>query len=178
MPNIHPSNLTVPGQLHPLVAPPNGRLVACRELRATCVPATMQSTERECVSGVWRVVYIALAGFFFLLGMIGILLPGLPTTPFLLLTSYYLARSWPRMQRLLLDNRLFGSILRHWQQHRAVEPRVKIQATLLVVLAMMFLLFFSSLPVTQLVAVLALASIGLLTIYKLPTIRSLEPEKR
>lgn len=78
---------------------------------------------------------------------------------------------------MLLANKLFGPILRHWQQHRAVEPRVKIQATFLVGLAMMFLMLFSSLPPIQLVAILALASIGLITIFWLPTSRRLESEK-
>jgi len=121
--------------------------------------------------GARRVACIALAGLFFALGVIGILLPGLPTTPFMLLTSYFLARSWPRMQRMLLGNKLFGPILRHWQQHRAVEPRVKLQAVFLVGLAVAWLLLFSSLPVTQLLAVLAFVSIGLLTIYWLPTVK-------
>lgn len=75
--------------------------------------------------------YITLAGVFFVLGMIGIVLPGLPTTPFLLLTSYFLSRSWPRMHRTLMANNLVGPILRQWQQHRAVEQHVKLKAAAL-----------------------------------------------
>ena len=63
-----------------------------------------------------KVLYIALAGIFFTLGMIGVVLPGLPTTPFLLLTSFFLARSWPRMHQRLMDNKLCGPILRRIQR--------------------------------------------------------------
>ncbi|NOY28703.1 MAG: DUF454 domain-containing protein [Planctomycetes bacterium] len=51
-----------------------------------------------------------------MLGIIGIALPGLPTTPFLLLTSFFLARSWPRMHQRLLASKLFGPVLRPWKQ--------------------------------------------------------------
>jgi len=175
MPNIQPSNLIEPRL--PRLGVPS---VVGGALRAACVPVATQSVDRDCVKGVRRLVFLALAGLFFVLGMIGIVLPGLPTTPMLLLTSYFLARSWPRMHRKLLANKLLGPILCHWHQHRAVEPRTKVQAAFLVGLAMALLFFFSSLPLTQRVAVLAFASIGLLTIYKLPTLRSAEataPEK-
>jgi len=164
MPNIQPSN---PLRLRPWASLSNRR--ASGELQASQLPATTPPTDDECVKGVRRVVYISLAGLFFVLGMIGIVLPGLPTTPLLLLTSFFLARSWPQMHRMLLANKLFGPILLRWQRHRAVEPRIKLQAALLVGLSITLLLFFSSLPPDQLVAVLALAFLGLFTIYWLPT---------
>ena len=133
--------------------------------------ATAHPADDKYVRGVWRIVYITLAVVFFVLGMIGIVLPGLPTTPFLLLTSYFLTRSWPRMHRLLLANKLAGPMLRHWQQHRAVEPRTKLKAAALVGVAMVLLIFFSSLSPVLLGTVLALASIGLFAIYRLPTVK-------
>lgn len=170
MPKLQPSSPIIPRQMRSSVISSKNRIVTSGVLLATPAPSSMQSTSIESVCGIRRVAYITLAGIFFALGMIGIALPGLPTTPFLLLTSYFLARSWPRMHRMLLKNKLFGSILRHWQQHRAVEPRVKLQASFLVGLAMAWLLFFSNLPFTQFIVVLAFASIGLLTIYWLPTV--------
>ena len=132
--------------------------------------ATVQPANGKYVLGIWRIVYISLAGTFFVIGMIGIVLPGLPTTPFLLLTSYLLARSWPRMNQMLLANRLSGPILSKWQQHRAVDRRIKFQAALLVGVAMALLICFSSLGPALLTTVLVLAAIGLLVIYRLPTI--------
>ena len=149
---------------------PNYRTGTTDAHRTPPMSETEQPADGKYVIGIWRVVYISLAGTFFVLGMIGIVLPGLPTTPFLLLTSYLLARSWPRMNQMLLANRLTGPILRQWQQHRALEPRTKFQAAFLVCVAMALLICFSSLGPALLTTVLVLASIGLLVIYRLPTI--------
>jgi len=127
-------------------------------------------TAHGIVHGIRRLVYIVLAGLFFILGVIGIVVPGLPTTPFLLLTSYYLTRSWPQMHRMLLAHRILGPVLRQWQQHRAVDPRIKRRAVALVVLVMGLLVCFSNLPTVLLATVMALASIGLFVIYRLPTV--------
>ncbi len=121
------------------------------------------------VQGLARVGFIVLAGIFFVLGVTGIVVPGLPTTPFLLLTSYLLARSSPRLHRILLANKLVGPILAQWQKHRSVSLRVKIQAAVLVALTMLFLVGFPTLPPVLLTIVLVLAAIGMCVIHQLPT---------
>ena len=158
-----PKNSTMPG--------PNCYTAAGDGQRTPRIPATAQPADGKYVHGVWRTVYITLAGVFFGLGIIGIVLPGLPTTPFILLSSYFLARSWPRMHRMLLANNLVGPILRQWQQHRAIELRVKVKAVVLVGVAMALLIYFSNLPSALLATVLAIASIGLIVIYRLPTVK-------
>ncbi|MEX0794936.1 MAG: YbaN family protein, partial [Pirellulaceae bacterium] len=74
------------------------------------------------VTGPRRVMYLALAAVFFVLGFLGALLPILPTTPFLLLTSYLLVRSFPALNDKLLHAPLVGEILRDWQVRRGVRP--------------------------------------------------------
>jgi len=70
-----------------------------------------------------------LAGLFFVaLGLIGIPLPLLPTTPFLLLALYCFARSSPRLHDWLLHHPKLGPALRAWQRHRAIPRRAKILA--------------------------------------------------
>ncbi len=63
------------------------------------------------VSGTRRLGYLALAGGSFALTIVGLVVPGFPTVPFLLATSYYLARSSPRLNRALLGSPIFGPIL-------------------------------------------------------------------
>jgi uncharacterized protein len=59
------------------------------------------------------------------LGIIGILLPLLPTTPFVILTAFAYGRSSPRCQRWLERSRTFGPILADWQANGAIAPRHK-----------------------------------------------------
>jgi uncharacterized protein len=61
-----------------------------------------------------------------LLGLIGAFLPLLPTTPFLLLAAACYVRSSERHYRWLVGNRLFGPILRDWEERRGVTVRTKI----------------------------------------------------
>jgi uncharacterized membrane protein YbaN (DUF454 family) len=57
-----------------------------------------------------------------------VLLPGLPTTPFVLVASYGLMRTSRRWHRRLLDSRLFGGVLRDWHLHRGISARVRVKA--------------------------------------------------
>ena len=74
----------------------------------------------------WLRALFAIAGVLALLaGIIGIFLPVLPTTPFVLLAAACFARSSPRIYGWLLRHRLFGPMIDTWQRERAVPRRVK-----------------------------------------------------
>jgi uncharacterized membrane protein YbaN (DUF454 family) len=62
------------------------------------------------------------------LGVAGIFLPLLPTTPFMLLAAACFARSSPRFHRWLLGHRTFGPIVSEWERHRAIPWRTKLWA--------------------------------------------------
>lgn len=66
------------------------------------------------------------------LGAVGVVVPVLPTTPFLLLAAACFMRSSPRMYTWLIHHRWFGSHIRHYREHRAVSLPAK--ATALVML--------------------------------------------
>jgi uncharacterized membrane protein YbaN (DUF454 family) len=72
-------------------------------------------------TGVWRLMYMALAGGAFSMTLVGLVVPGIPTVPFLLATSFYLARSSPRMNERLRRAAFFGPILREWEGHGALS---------------------------------------------------------
>jgi uncharacterized membrane protein YbaN (DUF454 family) len=62
------------------------------------------------------------------LGVIGIFLPLLPTTPFMLLAAACFARSSRRFHEWLLANRTFGPLIREWERHRSIPRRTKLTA--------------------------------------------------
>ena len=66
-----------------------------------------------------------------LLGLIGIFVPLLPTTPFLLLAAACFARGSRRMHGWLLNNRLFGRFLRDYEQGKGIAARAKAIALLM-----------------------------------------------
>lgn len=74
----------------------------------------------------WLRGLFALAGGLALLaGIIGIFLPVLPTTPFILLAALCFARSSPRIYGWLLNHRLFGPMIDTWQRHRSIPRRMR-----------------------------------------------------
>ncbi len=65
-------------------------------------------------------------GFLFVaLGTLGIFLPLLPTTVFLLLAAACFARSSEKWHQWLLTNATFGPIIRHWDEQRCITLKVK-----------------------------------------------------
>ena len=61
-----------------------------------------------------------------LLGILGIFLPLLPTTPFLLLSAAAWVKASPRLYQWLISHRLFGEYIRNFREYRAIPLRVKI----------------------------------------------------
>lgn len=72
---------------------------------------------------------------FVALGVLGIFLPVLPTTPFLLLAAACFARSSHRIHRWLLSHPYFGPIVDEWHTHRSMPYRAKRTALLLLALS-------------------------------------------
>ncbi|MDG3007110.1 DUF454 family protein [Paludisphaera mucosa] len=73
------------------------------------------------VAGWRRLPYLAAAGGAFGMTLVALAIPGVPTVPFLLATSYYLARSSPFLDDRLRRAPLFGPILREWEGHAALS---------------------------------------------------------
>ena len=122
--------------------------------------------------GARKYAFLFLAGVSLALGGLGAILPGLPTTPFLLLTSYFLVRSSPRLNAVLLRSRFFGPILTDWQQHGGVRKDVKVKAVLVVVIVVGASIYLSSNARWLDVVFVLLAAVGVFVIWRLPDLRT------
>lgn len=72
-----------------------------------------------------RLVFLWLGFVSLLLGALGVVLPVLPTTPFVLLAAACFARGSEDFHRRLLAHRIAGPIVREWEEHRSMPPGVK-----------------------------------------------------
>jgi len=101
-----------------------------------------------------------LAGTIFLgLGIIGIVIPLLPTTPFLLLAAYCYLRGSERMHTWLLTNKWFGEYIRNYQEKKGIPLKIKIYAisVLWITIAISAFFFTEILWVRIILVVIALA---------------------
>jgi hypothetical protein len=70
------------------------------------------------------------------LGVLGIFLPVLPTTPLVILAAACFARSYRPFHEWLLGHRLFGPTLREWHEHRSIPRRTKLTAIVMMAVAL------------------------------------------
>jgi uncharacterized protein len=75
------------------------------------------------------------------LAMLGVLLPGLPTVPFLLLAAWAASRGSRRLHRWLYEHPRFGQVLIDWEQKGAVSRRAKVLAVLLLASSWLIMLW-------------------------------------
>ena len=76
------------------------------------------------------------------LGILGIFLPLLPTTPFLLLTAALYFKGSPRLYQWLLNHKYFGTYIRNFRENKAIPLRAKIISLLLMWGTMLYCIFF------------------------------------
>lgn len=89
-------------------------------------------------------LYIALAFLCIALGIIGIVVPGLPTTPFLLLALYLFSKSSPRLQGWFTQTSIYQKYLKEYDQKRAMTMKQKI--TILAISAPFCIFAFFAIP--------------------------------
>lgn len=88
-----------------------------------------------------RYVWLAFGLFFTGLGFLGYILPGLPGTVFILVAVYFFARSSPRFYNWLLNNKLFGELIRDWRAGKGLSLKAKIMAISVIAITITFSIF-------------------------------------
>ena len=122
-----------------------------------------------------RKLFMLLGSLFVCLGIIGIILPLVPTTPFLLLAAACYARSSEKYYNWLLNHRWFGEYLRNYQAGRGIPMRVKVSMLLVLWTSMILTAtFVVDIPWVR-ILLLAIAAAVTVHMCYLPTFR---PEKQ
>jgi len=83
---------------------------------------------------------------FFCLGAIGVVLPGLPTTPFMLLALWAFSKSSKRFHGWLYSHPFFGPSIQAWERHRVISLPVKVFALLAMVGSLAYMVFGVGVP--------------------------------
>jgi uncharacterized membrane protein YbaN (DUF454 family) len=113
--------------------------------------------------------YFMLGWLFFGIGALGVVLPVLPTTPFMLVALWGFARSSPRFHDWLYNHPLFGPPLVAFAENRVISARVKLVAFSTMAASFAVLVLFTELGVYPLVATGSLMAVGLMYVMSFPS---------
>ena len=91
-------------------------------------------TKNPALRYLWLILGFLCTG----LGFLGYILPGLPGTVFILLATYFFARSSPKFYNWLLNNKMFGQLIRDWKDGKGIPLRAKILAVALITVTIGF----------------------------------------
>lgn len=105
-----------------------------------------------------RLVYFTTGWLFFLLGVIGAVLPVIPTTPFMLLALWAFSKSSDRFHSWLYHHKFFGPPLQQWCQYRVIPIYAKVLSVSMMAVSFLYLLLFRQMhiSITLVVALLML----------------------
>jgi uncharacterized protein len=151
----------------PVQDPPPLRLVEETE------PAKIESSDY--LTGPWRVVYQAMGWGSVGMAVVGAIMPGIPTAPFVILAGYFFIRSSPEAHRWLRESRWFGPFLRDWEEHRGVRRSIRNAALALIAFGMAVTLWLG-LPALLTASIVAMQVLGIAIVLSLRVVEAKDAE--
>ena len=124
----------------------------------------------QVATGYNRWAYLGLVGGALVMTVVGLIVPGIPTVPFLLATSYYLARSSPAMNERLHRAAFIGPILEEWEAHAALSPTSKRKLIGLTGVIIVVTLLLTPLSLFALFMIFIIGTLSVQGILKTPTL--------
>ncbi|MBT1451317.1 DUF454 family protein [Glaciecola sp. XM2] len=85
---------------------------------------------------------LCLGWLFFALAVIGVALPLVPTTPFLLLAAYFFSQSSDRVHQMLMNNAYFGPVISDWHTNHIIRLKTKWIASVLMLIMISYPLIY------------------------------------
>lgn len=97
---------------------------------------------KESSNPIIRILWVVLGSFFVVIGGIGVVVPGLPTTLFLILAAACYIRSSQRLYDWLINNKTFGPYLRDYREGKGIPKRAKVLAVSMIIVFVSYAVFF------------------------------------
>lgn len=117
-----------------------------------------------------KIIYVAIGSVFLSIGFIGIVIPGLPSTPFFIISAACYLRSSSRLYKWMINHRLFGKYIKMYYKHRAMTVRSKI-ISLLIMWTMISISVFIIENLIIKIVIVVVGLIGTIFIIKIKTYR-------
>lgn len=113
--------------------------------------------------------YLAAGWTALITGVIGIVLPVLPTTPFVLIAAYCFSRSSPRLHRWLSETTTMGPLIRGWEAYGVIPLRAKVLATAVIAPLVGYPILFRDISLLGKFAAALVSACGLFFIWSRPS---------
>ncbi|SEG86119.1 YbaN family protein [Marinobacterium lutimaris] len=126
-----------------------------------------QSSEQKTGTGGARWLWLVLTWVALGLAILGAILPGLPTTVFVLIAAWSASRCSPRLRAWMENHSLFGERLRNWEQGGVIDRKSKISASIGMLLAAAIVVYVIRHPLL-LVLILGTIAVGALVVWTRP----------
>ncbi|MGB0204291.1 MAG: YbaN family protein [Neptuniibacter sp.] len=117
-----------------------------------------------------RAIYLFAGYLSLLLGLIGVVLPLLPTTPFVLLAAFFFSRSSEKLHKKLLNNKVFGELIKRWEQDGTIPLKAKLLATVMMLTMVSYPLIYRPLDMSVKLLVVGAISLSLAYIWSRPSL--------
>ena len=127
------------------------------------------------LSSLKKMMFIAAGTISLGFGAVGVFLPILPTTPFLLLSAACYYKGSERMHRWLLSNKLFGSDIRNYKEGKGISLTAKILTLFLLWITIFFSAFYMIRNFPIQIVLFAIAIAVTIHVITLPTFRKAHP---
>jgi uncharacterized membrane protein YbaN (DUF454 family) len=116
-----------------------------------------------------RAIFLIIGWIAFALGFVGIFLPLLPTTPFMLLAAFCFSKGSPKVHRWLLNLPHVGELIKDWEEKKIIRTKAKLLATLLLVPTISLAVMSSRMPQIGKMGLVGLAAAVLAFLWSRPS---------
>ena len=127
-------------------------------------------TAKETKNPIAKILWILLGSFFVMIGAIGAVIPGLPTTLFLILAAACYLRSSQKLYDWLIANKTFGPYLKDYREGKGIPRRAKKIALVMMTIFVGYAVLFALDDLIVRIVVLVLGMIGFYYVaYRVPS---------